>query len=57
MTGNSITDLLSIFIIISIVFNFGVNQYRITRQIKVLKRVVLKIAKKLDIELFDIDIK
>lgn len=55
MTGNDVTDILSAIIIIGIVFNFGINQYKITRQIIVLKRVVIKIADKLKIELFDID--
>lgn len=53
--AKDITDILFIVTIIGFAFNLGVNQYRTTREIKVLKRVVIKIAKKLNIELFDID--
>ena len=57
MSGSDVREILSALVIAGIIFNFGMYQYKITRQIKVLKRVVIKIADKLKIDLFDVNIK
>lgn len=54
---NSVTDVLSAIAIVTIVFNFAVSQYKIKHEVRTLKRIIIKIAKKLKIELFDVDLK
>ncbi len=49
-------QLLDVSFISTIVF-IAINFYRLNREINYIKKVVIKITKKLNIELFDIDLK